>query len=359
MRHIAILIICLSIACSVFAEENQDRIVERTESDFEERAAPVVGNSNDGSGEDYEQTRNEPKTHRPQIDLAELFSFVKNDPVSISSIVKNNYGPIPAQQKLPAKLKDPFNVNSIQAFDESLVRNATMRGLAYYSYIPYSSRIEDDCNEFLFTESMRNFFVIAGKYIRELGDPLRVVSDCCSGYTAFYHLSENRRRFVFVASDLKLGGTIILAELDQDLRVINAHNLSVLSSMLESPEERVMIGGALNVDDDMYFSLVNESFAENSKANSSFVVKINLASNQIAWISPAKTCNSEFTLVDGNLITSYGGSYHSDYIYSIGASDGVPVGRTKIPTAADFLVKAGNTILGQRYYGVKFSVTHK
>lgn len=291
------------------------------------------------------------------VGIEEVIFRMKSNPQSISQLVPSGILSLPIQKALPNNLESLFSLDDeIGELDESLVRPTKMRGIAYSSYIPYSSRLNNDFSEMMFTEEMRLFFRDSGNFIKKLGDPLNVVNSCCSGYTAFYHLDESGRRFIFLLGDLSRGGIILLAEVDDSFGVLGWHNLSALSQMLESKSERVMIGGALNVGNSMYFCLVNEDFSKNSKANSSFVVKLNLISNRISWISPAKTCASELTLSDGNLVTSYGGSYHLDYVYVIRTSDGIPIGRTKLPKAADYLIKVGDSIYGQRYYGVKFKL---
>jgi len=292
----------------------------------------------------------------PAPSLSDVFQAIKNSPYDISSLIAHESKTLPSKQNLPRQLRESFKFyDNIGSFDEASIRAAKSRGIAYYSYIPYSSRLDNDFNELLFSESARNYFRDAGNYIKSIGDPLNVVNSCCTGYTAFYHLGENDRRFLFILSSQKQGGVVLLAELNKSLDVLRWYNLSSLSNIMTKTDDRLIVGGALNDDNDIYFCLSNGQH----KGNDNFVVKIELTKGIVDWVSPSNTCNTDIAIRGDKLVTAYGGTDIDDYAYLLRTDDGVPIGRKKLPTAADFIAVVGNDIYGTRYYETKFKLKIK
>lgn len=266
----------------------------------------------------------------------------------------------------------PYRLYDEHPISSTMLKVYFKTGMALNSYIPtISSSSNDDphyerylsnwpsdiySHNFMLPNDVINYFKSISHYLLENGDPLTTVTRCCSGFKMSYHYGEDGGKYVFVTSEKKYGSVFFLIEISEDMSLRKAVNLGAFQNILRSYNEDVSVSGAYSGNGHMYFCVVNESFAKKDKVNSSFIVDLDLEKNKINWISEPKVCNENITMYGDSIVSSYGGSYHKDYVYVTNRVTGVTTTRIPLQTAADFLVNVDGEIQGARYYNVPFII---
>ena len=107
---------------------------------------------------------------------------------------------------------------------------------------------------------------------------------------------------------------------------------------------------AVEADGTLYVQTSNTASAKASANENAYVTAIKLANGKVLWRSPALVANARrFELLDGHVVTGYGYTEESDYLYLLDRKTGVATAQLLIPTAADHIVRKGSVLYVRTY----------
>jgi hypothetical protein len=100
----------------------------------------------------------------------------------------------------------------------------------------------------------------------------------------------------------------------------------------------------------LYVETSHSTYARDSNYRNAYATAIDLATRKIRWRSPALVANAKRFELYGNLIvTGYGFTAETDYLYLLDRRTGRPIARLLLPTAADYIVRKGSLLYVRTY----------
>lgn len=107
---------------------------------------------------------------------------------------------------------------------------------------------------------------------------------------------------------------------------------------------------AAEADGTLYVQTSNSASAKASANENAYVTAVKLANRKVLWRSPALVANARrFELLEGHVVTGYGYTEESDYLYLLDRKTGVATAQLLIPTAADHIVRKGSVLYIRTY----------
>jgi outer membrane protein assembly factor BamB len=107
---------------------------------------------------------------------------------------------------------------------------------------------------------------------------------------------------------------------------------------------------AEEADGTLYVQTNSASPAKTSANGNAYVTAIKLANGKVLWRSPALVANARrFELFGDHVVTGYGFTQESDYLYLLDRKTGEPTAQLLIPTAADHIVRKGDVLYVRTY----------
>jgi hypothetical protein len=100
----------------------------------------------------------------------------------------------------------------------------------------------------------------------------------------------------------------------------------------------------------LYVETSHLTYARDSNYRNAYVTAIDLGTRKVRWRSPALVANARRFELYGNLIVSgYGFTAETDYLYLLDRRTGRPIARLLLPTAADYIVRKGSLLHVRTY----------
>lgn len=116
-----------------------------------------------------------------------------------------------------------------------------------------------------------------------------------------------------------------------------------------SPAYQAVVWAA-EADGTLYVQTSSTAGAKDSASENAYVTAIKLASRKVLWRSPALVANARrFELYGDHVVTGYGYTEESDYLYVLDRKTGAATAQLLIPTAADHIVRKGNVLFIRTY----------
>jgi hypothetical protein len=107
---------------------------------------------------------------------------------------------------------------------------------------------------------------------------------------------------------------------------------------------------AAEADGTLYVQTHSASPAKASGNENAYVTAVKLANRKVLWRSPALVANARrFELYGEHVVTGYGFTDESDYLYLLDRKTGEPTAQLLIPTAADHIVRKGSVLYVRTY----------
>lgn len=102
-------------------------------------------------------------------------------------------------------------------------------------------------------------------------------------------------------------------------------------------------------DNILYISTSHSTYAETSPHNA-YITAINLKDNTVIWKTQPLISNADNFEIVGNVILSgYGFTAESDYLYQLDIRTGKVIGRTLIDSKADYIINKDNNLYVRTY----------
>jgi hypothetical protein len=100
----------------------------------------------------------------------------------------------------------------------------------------------------------------------------------------------------------------------------------------------------------LYVETAHATYAKDSGLRNGYVTAIDLATRKVRWRSAALVANAlRFELYGSLIVTGYGFTEESDFLYLLDRRSGKLVGRASLPTAADYVVRKGDLLYVRTY----------
>ena len=100
----------------------------------------------------------------------------------------------------------------------------------------------------------------------------------------------------------------------------------------------------------LYVETAHSTYARSSYGLNGYLNAIDLKTKKLRWRSPGLVANARnFVLLDTVIVSGYGFTAEPDYLYAIDRGTGRVVGRLLLPSAADLIVRHGNTLTVDTY----------
>lgn len=100
----------------------------------------------------------------------------------------------------------------------------------------------------------------------------------------------------------------------------------------------------------LYVSHSHSTYSKSSNGFNAYITAIDVNSNRILWRTEPLVCNSSnFFIEDDVIVSGYGFTNEKDYLYVLCRLTGNILQKTKIKTAADFIVEKDNLIYVRTY----------
>jgi hypothetical protein len=100
----------------------------------------------------------------------------------------------------------------------------------------------------------------------------------------------------------------------------------------------------------LYVETANSTYARSSYGLNAYLNAIDLKTKKLLWRSPALVANAaDFVLLNGVIVSGYGFTDESDYLYAVDRGTGHVVGRLLVPTGPQRIVRHGSTLTVDTY----------
>lgn len=110
------------------------------------------------------------------------------------------------------------------------------------------------------------------------------------------------------------------------------------------------INWAIIKDNILYVSQSHSTYAKSSNNMNGYITAIDLSDNEIIWRSKSLVSNADnFVIVDDVIICGYRFTDEPDYLYQIDRNTGKILDKTKLKTAATYIIKKGNILFVRTY----------
>lgn len=164
---------------------------------------------------------------------------------------------------------------------------------------------------------------------------------------------------LIVSRTASFGGgtfTIVNALADRDGRIGQIVTVTISQEVHgvatgDAAANMAVLAATQDEDGAVYLTIDTPSRCGDEPRRAGLLVKTDVDVAKVAWVSPFNVSDTNAVLRGGRLYTASGGSCERDYLYEVDAATGRVTGRTVLPTAADFLVGAGDHLLVDLYEG--------
>ncbi len=100
----------------------------------------------------------------------------------------------------------------------------------------------------------------------------------------------------------------------------------------------------------LYVETAHSTYARSSYGLNGYLNAVDVRRKKLLWRSPALVANAaNFVLSDGVIVSGYGFTAERDYLYAVDRANGHVVGRILLPSAADRIVRHGDTLTVDTY----------
>jgi len=100
----------------------------------------------------------------------------------------------------------------------------------------------------------------------------------------------------------------------------------------------------------LYVSNSHSNYAKSSKNMNGYITAIKLSDKSIQWRTKALVSNAQNFIIMGNvIITGYGYTNESDYLYQIDRDTGKILSKTLLKSAASYIIKKGSFLYVRTY----------
>ncbi|MCE7028271.1 hypothetical protein [Jiella avicenniae] len=106
-------------------------------------------------------------------------------------------------------------------------------------------------------------------------------------------------------------------------------------------------------DGAIYLTIDTPSRCGDRARRAGLLVKTDAEFSAVDWVSPFNVSDTNVAIRGGRIYAASGGSCEKDYLYELDAATGRVTARNVLPTAADFLVGAGDHLLIDLYEGAE------
>ena len=106
-------------------------------------------------------------------------------------------------------------------------------------------------------------------------------------------------------------------------------------------------------DGAIYLTIDSPSRCGDRARRAGLLVKTNAELSGVAWVGPFDVSDTNVVIRGERVYAASGGSCEKDYLYELDAATGRVTARNVLPTAADFLVGAGDHLLIDLYEGAE------
>ena len=104
------------------------------------------------------------------------------------------------------------------------------------------------------------------------------------------------------------------------------------------------------VDDVLYVSHGHRTYAKSSNNMNAYITAINLSDMSVIWRSDALVCNSNnFLIINDIIISGYGFTDESDFLYQIDRKTGKTIEKTPLKTAPEYIIRKDSTLYVRTY----------
>lgn len=103
-------------------------------------------------------------------------------------------------------------------------------------------------------------------------------------------------------------------------------------------------------DNILYISHSHNTYAKSSNNMNAYVTAIDLTDMSILWRTKALVSNSyNFLIIDGVIFCGYGFTNEPDFLYQIDRNTGRTLSKTRLKSAASYIIKKGNALYIRTY----------
>ncbi|MBO0902045.1 hypothetical protein [Jiella sonneratiae] len=145
-----------------------------------------------------------------------------------------------------------------------------------------------------------------------------------------------------------------LADRDGNIETTVALPLTRSAQGLETGDESANLAVLAASQDDLgavYLTVDTPSRCGDRPRRAGLLVKTDADVASAVWVSPFNVSDTNVVINGDRVYAASGGSCEKDYLYELDAASGTITGRNLLPTAADFLVGAGDHLLLDLYEG--------
>ncbi|NDW05303.1 hypothetical protein [Jiella pacifica] len=145
-----------------------------------------------------------------------------------------------------------------------------------------------------------------------------------------------------------------LADRNGDIEKLFAIPISRAGQGLEAGDSEAtvaVLSASEGEDGAIYLTIDTPSRCGDRARRAGLLARTNGELSEVDWVGPFNVSDTNVVVRGGRVYGASGGSCEKDYLYELDAATGRVTGRNVLPTAADFLVGAGDHLLIDLYEG--------